>query len=59
MQSPENEKFRDSIATIDEEGKRAWIFPKKPSGKLYEYRKLVSYFLLLFLLFEVVLECPL
>jgi cytochrome c oxidase accessory protein FixG len=49
MLSPEKEKFRDSIATINEEGKRAWIFPKKPSGKLYEYRKIVSYFLLLFL----------
>ncbi|MGB0897554.1 MAG: cytochrome c oxidase accessory protein CcoG, partial [Flavobacteriaceae bacterium] len=32
-----------------EEGKRAWIFPKKPSGKFYDYRKYVSYFLLAFL----------
>ena len=44
------EKFRDSIGTVDEEGKRKWVFPKKPSGKLYEYRKLVSYFLLVFLI---------
>ncbi|NHF57752.1 cytochrome c oxidase accessory protein CcoG [Flavobacteriaceae bacterium TP-CH-4] len=43
------DNFRDSIGTIDEEGKRAWIFPKKPSGKFYEYRKYVSYFLLAFL----------
>lgn len=43
------ERFRDSIATIDEKGKRAWIFPKKPNGKLYKYRKLVSYVLLLIL----------
>jgi hypothetical protein len=49
MQSPEKEKFRDSIGTINEEGKRAWIFPKKPSGKWYQYRKYVSYFLLAFL----------
>jgi len=49
MQSPDKEKFRDSIGTINEEGKRAWVFPKKPSGKFYEYRKIVSYFLLLFL----------
>ena len=49
METPENEKFRDSIGTITEEGKRAWIFPKKPSGKLYEYRKIVSYFLIAFL----------
>ncbi len=45
----EKERFRDSIATIDEEGKRAWVFPKKPSGKWYRYRKWVSYFLLIFL----------
>ncbi|WP_390809391.1 cytochrome c oxidase accessory protein CcoG [Croceivirga lutea] len=45
----EEENFRDSIATITKDGKRAWMFPKKPSGKFYEYRKYVSYFLLLFL----------
>lgn len=49
METPNNEKFRDSISTINEEGKRAWVFPKKPSGKFYDYRKYVSYFLLAFL----------
>jgi len=49
VETPENEKFRDSIGTITNEGKRAWIFPKKPSGKLYNYRKLVSYILIVFL----------
>ncbi|MFD1095803.1 cytochrome c oxidase accessory protein CcoG [Salegentibacter chungangensis] len=44
--STDKEKFRDSISTVDDEGKRAWIYPKKPSGKFYEYRKYVSYFLL-------------
>ena len=43
------DNFRDSIGTIDEEGKRAWVFPKKPSGRFYQYRKWVSYGLLLFL----------
>ncbi|GAL66599.1 type cbb3 cytochrome oxidase biogenesis protein CcoG [Jejuia pallidilutea] len=28
METPENEIFRDSISTITEEGKRAWVFPK-------------------------------
>ncbi|MBC3759392.1 cytochrome c oxidase accessory protein CcoG [Hyunsoonleella sp. SJ7] len=50
MNTPENEIFRDSIATVNEQGKRAWVYPKKPSGKFYEYRKYVSYFLLAFLL---------
>ncbi len=44
------ENFRDSIGTINQEGKRAWVYPKKPSGKFYQYRKLVSYFLLTFLI---------
>ncbi|MCE2613972.1 cytochrome c oxidase accessory protein CcoG [Flavobacteriaceae bacterium D16] len=44
-----DENFRDSIGTISEEGKRAWVFPKKPSGRFYKYRKWVSYGLLLFL----------
>ena len=45
----DDEAFRDSIGTIDEDGKRKFIYPKKPKGKLYEYRKYVSYFLLLVL----------
>ncbi|REH44987.1 cytochrome c oxidase accessory protein FixG [Tenacibaculum gallaicum] len=50
MKTPKNEQFRDSIGTINDEGKRAWVFPKKPSGKFYKYRSYVSYFLLAFLL---------
>ncbi len=50
MEAPDNESFRDSIGTINEEGKRAWVFPKKPSGRFYDKRKIVSYFLLAFLL---------
>ncbi|WP_343914367.1 cytochrome c oxidase accessory protein CcoG [Aquimarina litoralis] len=49
METPTNEKFRDSIATVNAEGKRAWVYPKKPSGKFYKYRKWVSYGLLIFL----------
>ncbi|HDZ03497.1 hypothetical protein LCGC14_0583540 [marine sediment metagenome] len=48
--SQDQDNFRDSIGTIKEDGKRAWVFPKKPSGKLYEYRKYVSYVLLAFLI---------
>ena len=49
METQGNEVFRDSIGTIDQEGKRKWVFPKKPSGPLYEKRKIVSYVLLVFL----------
>lgn len=50
METPENENFRDSIGTIDKQGKRSWVYPKKPSGRFYKYRIWVSYFLLAFLL---------
>lgn len=42
----EDEAFRDRISTVSEEGKRVWIYPKKPSGRYYDYRKIVSYVLL-------------
>ncbi|MEX2350608.1 MAG: cytochrome c oxidase accessory protein CcoG [Flavobacteriaceae bacterium] len=46
MENQEN--FRDSINTLDAEGKRKWVYPKKPAGRFYEYRKYVSYFLIVF-----------
>lgn len=45
----QNDEFRDRIGTINDDGKRVWIFPKKPSGYWYNKRKLVSYLLLAFL----------
>ncbi len=50
METPKNEQFRDSIGTINKEGKRSWVYPKKPSGIFYKYRTYVSYFLLIILL---------
>ena len=44
-----DEAFRDTIGTIDSAGNRKFIFPKKPSGRFYDYRKWVSYFLLIVL----------
>ncbi|QCR22206.1 cytochrome c oxidase accessory protein CcoG [Pontibacter sp. SGAir0037] len=43
------DEFRDHISTVDAEGKRVWVYPKKPQGKLYKYRSWVSYTLLAFL----------
>lgn len=44
-----DESFRDSISTINAEGKRNWIYPQKPNGPLFDKRKLVSYiYLILF-----------
>nr|MBC8478866.1 cytochrome c oxidase accessory protein CcoG [FCB group bacterium] len=38
--------YRNKISTVDESGKRVWVYPKKPKGKFYTYRSLVSLFLL-------------
>lgn len=46
----EDESFRDTIGTIDAEGKRKYIFPKKPHGRFYKYRQYVSYLLLAILI---------
>jgi cytochrome c oxidase accessory protein FixG len=40
------DEFRDSIATVDEKGKRIWIYPKKPSGNLHRWRIVVTVVLL-------------
>ena len=41
------ETYRDSIGTMDQSGKRKWVFPRKPKGKYTNYRNVVSYILLL------------
>ncbi|MFB9054071.1 cytochrome c oxidase accessory protein CcoG [Formosa undariae] len=50
METPEHEGFRDSIGTLTEDGERAWVFPKKPKGRFYDKRKIVSYILLILLI---------
>ncbi len=49
MQDRNGEAFRDSIATIDTEGKRNYIHPKKPKGPYTRYRTYVAWILLAFL----------
>ncbi|CAN5385539.1 cytochrome c oxidase accessory protein CcoG [soil metagenome] len=41
-----DEEFRNTIATVDEKGKRVWLYPKKPSGSLHKKRIVVTVFLL-------------
>ncbi|MCK6603890.1 MAG: cytochrome c oxidase accessory protein CcoG [Ignavibacteriaceae bacterium] len=45
----ENEEFRNSISTVNKEGKRVWVYPKKPSGRFYNARTIVSVILLIIL----------
>ncbi len=45
-----DEHFRDHLATVDEQGKRIWLFPKKPLiRKFFKWRSVVSLVLLSFL----------
>lgn len=46
----ETEAFRDRIATVDESGKRKWIYAYQPKGKFYTIRTVLSvlYFLIFF-----------
>lgn len=41
-----DDQFRDTLATVDEQGKRVWIHPKKPSGYYHTLRIVVTTFLL-------------
>ena len=38
--------FRDRPTTFSKEGKRLWLFPKMPKGKLYNIRRLIAWSLL-------------
>ncbi|MBN8703816.1 MAG: cytochrome c oxidase accessory protein CcoG [Bacteroidetes bacterium] len=45
--STNTKSFRDSISTIDEQGKRSWIYAQKPKGWYYNARTVLSFFYLL------------
>jgi cytochrome c oxidase accessory protein FixG len=38
--------FRDHLATADKEGRRQWIYPRKPHGRFYRGRTWLSWLLL-------------
>ena len=46
------ETFRDSLGTMEQSGKRKWIYPRKPKGNYTNYRTIVAV-LLLILLFVI------
>ncbi len=41
-----DESYRDAISTVDKQGKRVWVYPKKPSGKFTRWRQWFGYSLL-------------
>ncbi|WP_298390721.1 cytochrome c oxidase accessory protein CcoG [Hydrotalea sp.] len=50
INEPVSEGFRDRIATVDEAGKRKWVYAYKPKGKFYNIRTWLSvfYFIIFF-----------
>jgi cytochrome c oxidase accessory protein FixG len=41
-----DEEFRNTMATVDEKGKRVWVYPKKPAGHFHNARIVVTIVLL-------------
>lgn len=37
-----DQSFRDKVSTIDNEGKRVWVYPQKPKGRFHQYRAVVA-----------------
>lgn len=46
----QEEEFRDHLSTVDESGKRIWVYPKMPKG-IYHNRRIILSVILLSLLF--------
>jgi len=46
--SKPDDEFRDRLATIDESGKRRWVYARKPSGSLTTARNIVGFVLIAF-----------
>ncbi|HPQ07980.1 MAG TPA: cytochrome c oxidase accessory protein CcoG [Bacteroidia bacterium] len=46
QKSIKDESFRDRISTVDEKGRRKWIYPKKQFGKFHTLRQVFGYTLL-------------
>ena len=45
----DTDEYRDKVSTIDDEGKRIWVYPKKPKGSYTKAREILAVFLLIFL----------
>ena len=49
MDNDQNHSFRDRIVTMNEEGRRNWVYANQPKGRLYTARTIVGVILLAFL----------
>ena len=44
-----HETFRNELASVAPDGRRRWIYARKPSGRFHRRRTVLSWFLLAFL----------
>jgi cytochrome c oxidase accessory protein FixG len=47
--SEEHDAFRNELASVARDGRRKWVYARRPSGRLYRARTVLSWFLLAFL----------
>ena len=45
----EHETFRNELASVHRDGRRKWVYARKPAGKFFRWRTILSWFLLAFL----------
>lgn len=45
----EHETFRNELASVNKDGRRKWVYARKPSGPYFKARTVLSWFLLAFL----------
>jgi len=50
MIDEEHDTFRNELASVAPDGRRRWVYARKPSGRYYRARTILSWFLLGFLL---------
>ena len=53
----QDSNFRDKLTTVSEEGKRVWVYPKKPKGRYYNWRRMLASILLGFFFFLCLVGC--
>ena len=42
----EHDRFRNELASVQKDGRRRWIYARRPSGRYYRARTIVSWGLL-------------
>ena len=56
IETKDKDSFRNELSTVNKQGERQWVFARKPKGKLYNYRQVFGYFLLLFLILAPIIQ---